>query len=550
MEPKTNPNSPNNPQTPILRGSADKRAYLLRIGLSVALGGFLMGFDASVISGVVRFIRPEFGLKDLELGFAVSSLTLTATLAMLTAGPLSDRVGRRAVLVIAAVLYALSAVASAVAQDFSSFVVARMIGGLGVGASLIIAPMYLAEIAPPKNRGKLVSLNQLNIVIGISAAFFSNYVILKLTQTPSFELSLLGLTTDAWRWMLLIETLPALVFLIALFGIPQSPRWLVMRGRREEAAQVLGRIFDPHEVQSQITDIESSLERGKTREPVSFKALLHPAVRWLMVIGFGLAILQQITGINAVFFYAPMIFEQSGISADGAFLQAAMVGLTNLVFTVIAMLLIDRIGRRPLLLAGMSGIIASMLVLAYGFGTARYELTPKMIEQMPVPSEIRVQLQEMPDQSFTSDTALRSALTEQLGTTEASEYGSEIVKASIQINARLILLAILGFIASFAISIGPVMWVMLSELFPLHIRGLAVSLAGFVNSAVSFLVQLLFPVQLASLGNSPTFLLYGVFALVGWLFVWRYVPETRQKSLEQLDLEFSQKNQYQTINRD
>ncbi len=541
MEPKSSQNPSNHPMSPDTTGPREKRRYLFRIGLSVALGGFLMGFDASVISGVVRFIRPEFGLTDLQLGFAVSSLTLTATLAMLSAGPLSDKIGRRAVLIMAAVLYAVSAVASALADNFIGFVVARMIGGLGVGASLIIAPMYLAEIAPAKSRGRLVSLNQLNIVIGISAAFFSNYLILTMAEPASYGVTLLGFSMDAWRWMLAIETVPALLFFLALFGIPQSPRWLVMKGRREEATQVLGRIFDDGEVASQVEDIALSLERGKTRESVSLKALMHPGLRWLLLIGFGLAILQQITGINAVFFYAPMIFEQSGISADAAFLQAVLVGLTNLVFTIFAMLLIDRIGRRPLLLVGMLGIMISMLVLSHGFGSARYELTPSTLEKMTLPSDIRTQLSQLEDKSFASDTELTAALVESLGPIRASEHQAQIIQASIQINAMVILLAILGFIASFAISIGPVMWVMFSELFPLHIRGLAVSLAGFVNSLVSFLVQLLFPLQLASLGSSPTFLLYGLFAALGWVFVWKYVPETRHKSLEQLDFEFSEK---------
>lgn len=539
MEPNTPRFAENPVQGPSSRRFHGSRGHLLRIALTVALSGFLMGFDASVISGVVRFIRPEFGLNDWQLGWAVSSLTLTATLAMLTAGPLSDRFGRRAVLLSAAILYALSAIASAWATDFFTFVAARMIGGLGVGASLIIAPMYLAEIAPPKSRGRLVSLNQLNIVIGISAAFFSNYLILRAAEPSSLGVTLVGFELQAWRWMLTIELLPAMAFFFALFFIPQSPRWLIMKGRQAEALAILGQLSDPQSAERQAQEISQSLARSEPRSQLSFKALIHPKLRWLLVVGLGLAVLQQITGINAVFFYAPVIFEQSGIGTDAAFLQAVLVGLTNLVFTVIAMLLIDRIGRRPLLLIGMLGIATSMLVLSYGFGSAQYQLNSDTVEKAALPPEIAVVLSERGPHVYASDRELRSALADLLGPQSAQTHESAIIKSAIDINAQLILLAILGFIASFAISIGPVMWVMFSELFPLNIRGLAVSICGFANSMISFLVQLMFPVQMSWLGSSGTFLLYGLFAVLGWVFIWRYVPETRHKSLEQLDLELT-----------
>ena len=207
--------------------------YVIRTALIVALGGFLMGFDASVISGVVGFIEIEFALTKLQLGWAVSSLTLTSTLAMLVAGPLSDRFGRRSMLYVAALLYAVSAIASALAPSFWFLVVARMIGGIGVGASLIIAPMYIAELAPPGVRGRLVSFNQLNIVLGISVAFFSNYLILQLGQTDAAWTEALAFGAYNWQWMLGLETLPAILYFFSLFAVPESPRWLVMRGREE-----------------------------------------------------------------------------------------------------------------------------------------------------------------------------------------------------------------------------------------------------------------------------------------------------------------------------
>ncbi len=513
-----------------------QRWHLIRIALTVALGGFLMGFDASVISGVVRFIQPEFGLTSLQLGWAVGSLTLTATLGMLTAGPLSDRFGRRAVLATAGVLYAVSAIGSALAPDFASFVLARMVGGLGVGASLIIAPMYIAEISPAKSRGKLVSLNQLNIVLGISAAFFSNYLILQWSQSDSAWAQTLMLDAHAWRWMLAVETIPALLFLSGLLWVPQSPRWQIMRGLDKKAKQTLLRLFPSDAVEQQINDIRQNLQNDARNATLPIRELLHPALRLVLIVGFVLAVLQQITGINAVFFYAPTIFEQSGIGADAAFMQAILVGLTNIVFTIVAMLLIDRLGRRPLLIGGMAGIALSMMILAYGFGSASYELSEERLTPLALAPEVMTLLAPLESEVFSSDTRLRAALANALGEDMARDLDAELITATITINPRLILFAILAFVASFAVSIGPVMWVMFSELFPLRVKGLAISLAGFLNSATSFLVQLLFPVQLAALGSSLTFLIYGLFAIFGLIFVWQVVPETRRQSLEALEV--------------
>jgi len=517
----------------------DKRFYVVRVALTVALGGFLMGFDASVISGVVRFIGPEFGLSSLQLGWAVGSLTLTATLGMLTAGPLSDRFGRRAILQAAAILFAVSAIGSALALDFVSFVIARMVGGLGVGAALIVGPMYIAEISPPRSRGRLVSLNQLNIVIGISAAFFSNYLILQWSQSEAAWAQALMLDVHAWRWMLAVETLPAMLFLLGLMWVPQSPRWQIMKGMHDQAAVTLNRIFDEQDTQSQIADIQRNLETDRAREKIALKELFHPALRLVLIAGITLAILQQITGINAVFFYAPMIFEQSGIGTNAAFMQAVLVGLTNVVFTIVAMLLIDRLGRRPLLLVGMTGIALAMMVLAYGFGSASYELSAEDIQSLELPAAVAVQLGALQGVAYPSDVSFRQALAEVLGEEAALAHQADIIASAIAINPGLILFGILAFVASFAVSIGPVMWVMFSELFPLRVRGLAISLAGFINSGVSFLVQLLFPWQLATLGNSFTFLIYGLFAAGGLLFIWKVVPETKNRSLEELEVQLT-----------
>ncbi len=508
--------------------------FTVLVALIVALGGFLMGFDASVISGVVKFIEPEFALTKIELGWSVASLTLTATIAMLVAGPLSDRLGRRRVLKYAAVLFSVSAVASALAPYFIVLVIARMIGGLGVGAALIVAPMYIAEIAPPKIRGRMVSFNQLNIVIGISVAFFSNYLILKLGQSDAAWALALHLGEWNWRWMLGVETLPAILYFGALFVVPESPRWLVMQGREAEALAVMRKAVGAEQAAIDLKAIHDSAALGSGKAKIPVRELFSKSMRLVMTIGITVAILQQITGINSVFFYAPMIFEQSGIGTDAAFMQAILVGLVNLLFTILAIALIDKLGRKPLLGFGVAGIAICMFTLSYGFGSASYTLSDRSIADLPAQID-RTQVSQLSGVRFDSDIDYRRAITETLGADAMRDFGSELVSAAISMNPTLILVGILGFVASFAISIGPVMWVLFSELFPNWIRGLAISFAGLINSAVSFLVQLVFPWELANIGNAGTFLIYGVFAVIGLVLILRLLPETKGKSLEELE---------------
>ena len=512
--------------------------HIILISLIVALGGFLMGFDASVISGVVKFIEPEFGLTKIELGWAVSSLTLTATLAMLVAGPLSDRWGRKRVLSIAAILYALSAVLSALAPTFIFLVIARMLGGFGVGASLIIAPMYIAEIAPPKIRGTMVSFNQLNIVIGISAAFFTNFLILKLGQSDAEWTQMLKLGAYNWRWMLGIEAIPAIIYFVALFVVPRSPRWLIMKGKEDEALLILRKAVGDEMAASDLQAVKQSLVTEMDKKKVHLKEIFNPALRTVLTIGIVLAALQQLTGINSVFFYAPMIFEQSGLGVDASFSQAIYVGLTNLLFTIIAIALIDKIGRKPLLIIGVAGIAISMFVLFYGFNSATFTITDDTLASLPSGVNTE-QLEPIRNIVFTSDVDFKLALKEALGSSVASQYESEILPKAIHLNSILILSAIIAFVASFAVSIGPVMWVLFSELFPNRVRAVAISFVGFINSVVSFLVQLVFPWELSAIGTAPTFLIYGLFAALGLIFIIFKVPETKGKSLEDLQNVFA-----------
>ncbi len=577
-----------------------RQQFIIRTALIVALGGFLMGFDASVISGVNKFIEIQFNLTKLELGWAVGSLTLTATLAMMVSGPLSDKYGRRLILKIAATLYFISAVGSAFAPSFLFLVIARMIGGIGVGASLILAPMYIAEISPPNLRGRMVSFNQLNIVIGISVAFFTNYLILQWGKSDAAWTQALKFDEYNWRWMLGLEMLPAILYFFGLYLVPKSPRWLIMKGKFDEALKIMKRANDAEVAEKELEEVRASIHLSPpTKEKPNLKDLLkdlndllkdlltkigklfqprlrlvvitigavvsvlqqiigvvvsvlqqitginkdlftkigelfQPSLRLVITIGVVVSVLQQITGINSVFFYAPMIFEQSGIGTDASFSQAILVGVVNLVFTILAIAFIDKLGRKPLLVFGVSGIVICMSILAYGFGQATYTLTEESIEQLPKDID-RTALGAMVDKTYENDLLYKAAIDETLGDEVVKKYESNLITASVKLNPTIILVGILGFVACFAISIGPVMWVLFSELFPNQIRGFAISFVGFINSTVSFLVQVLFPWELTYFGNSTTFLLYGIFAVFGLIFIIWKVPETKGKSLEELE---------------
>lgn len=510
------------------------KSYITRVALIVALGGFLMGFDASVISGVIRFIEPYFELTKMQLGWSVACLTLVATITMLVAGPISDKIGRKKVLTYAAVFFAISAITSALATKFWFFIIARMVGGIGVGAALIIAPMYIAEISPPKVRGRLVSFNQLNIVIGISVAFFSNYMILKLSNSDLAWVKTLHADEQAWRYMLGVESIPALLYFICLFFVPRSPRWLALKGFENKALVIMKRASGEVTALEEFKAIKQSIKNDSSKEKASIKELFKPAMKLVLIIGIVIAITQQITGINAVFFYAPMIFEQSGVGVDASFSQAILVGLTNFVFTLVAIWLIDRVGRKPLLMIGLFGIIISMFVIGMAFKTATYSLNSDKISELNkiVKNEKLLQFE---NKQFESDLDFRKEIQNVFGNELTKDQETLLITNATDINPMLVLLGIIAFVASFACSLGPVMWVLFSELFPNRLRGLAISFAGTINSAFSFLVQLVFPWELARLGNASTFFIYGAFAFIGLVILKIYLPETKGKSLEELE---------------
>jgi MFS family permease len=498
-----------------------------RVALVVALGGFVWGFDATVISGAVPFIQKYFNLTgargDFLLGLAVSCLGWGVLGGTAVSGWLSDRFGRKKVLIATAVMFTVSSLVSALTTHFSLFVAARVVGGLAVGGAILIAPVYIAEIAPPKSRGSLVSLNQLNIVLGISASFFSNYFLVDVGE-------------NNWRWMLGMDAVPATLYFLLLFGVPESPRWLFGQGQTGQARSILSKACGVEEAEAELRNIQQSF--AEKAPVVRLSGLWSRQMRFIMFIALTIAFFQQITGINAIFYYLPTIFVQAGGGTNAAFRQAVLVGLVNLFMTFVAIRYVDRLGRKPLLLIGAAGMAISLLTCSWAFHDARYQLTDKsftVLQEHQVPADLIASLKAADQAAFTSEREFVSSLERQVGADRLKPHRDAIVTAGLNIRASLVLYAIIGFVASFAISLGPVMWVLLSEIFPNQYRGVAMSVAGFWNSAISASVTFIFPWELTHLGPAGTFLGYGLLAALAVLFVLFFIPETKGKTLEELE---------------
>jgi SP family arabinose:H+ symporter-like MFS transporter len=510
----------------------NNKVYTIFISFIVALGGFLFGFDAGIISGVMSFAGPEFNLNVIQSGWVVSAPSFAAMFAMLFSGRLSDLIGRKKTLIFVAFLYAISAVFSAMATSYEMLYIARIIGGIAFGAALVLAPIYIAEISTAENRGKLVSLQQLNIVFGFFAAFLSNYFFNIYNTTESTFLT----DENVWRWMLGVELIPAVIYFVFLFFVPKSPRWLYLKGHFEEAEKVLTQIHGIERGGLEIAAIERNVHADKNKAPLKIKDLLKPSLRFILVVGLIVGVLQQITGINAVYFYATSIFKQTGIGTDAAFSSGVLLSTISVIFTFVAIYLIDRMGRRPLLLIGTAGIAVSLLLCAYGFNQATYQLSKENINQFEFSDSQK--LLPLVDALYDSDVTFKNDVKAALGNKIYSKNDGAILEAATTINANLILIGILGFIACFAFSLGPVMWVLLSELYPIKYRGLAIGVIAFINSLISSLVQLVFPWELSNLGNALSFFLFGAVAFIGFFIMLKILPETKGKSLEELELEF------------
>ncbi len=441
-----------------------KNLYLFFVCGTAALGGLLFGFDTAVISGANLYIQPFFELSDWEFGFVVSSMLLGCAVGALMAGIPSDRFGRKSVLMATAILFFISAVGSALSFTTPGFVFYRLVGGLAVGSASMLAPVYISEIAPAGVRGKMVSLNQLTIVLGISVAFFSNYFLSHLPESVN------------WRWMLGVEAVPAFLFFLLLFSVPESPRWLVMKGFPNKAMQLLMRINGEKNAGKILEEIKFSLEGKRSRLSETFRKP-YGSIIWM---GIVLAVLQQVTGINIIMYYAPNIFKSIGFDNSNAIFQSITIGGVMTVFTIVAMLVVDRLGRKPLIIWGSLGMLIFLLTLSLLFFFNKAD-------------------------------------------------------------GFLVLVCILGYIACFSFSLGPVVWVLIGELFPNAIRSTGVAIATFFLWLANYLVTLTFPVLLNAFEGpmrGMTFLIYAAFCVVMLIYTAVMVPETKGKALEQIESVF------------
>lgn len=433
--------------------------YLLTITLVTALGGLLFGFDISVISGTIPFLQEVFNLTETMKGWVVSSALIGCIIGASFAGRLGDKFGRKKILLVTSILFAVSAIGSGVANSIPTFVMYRILGGLAVGGASVLAPMYIAEVSPAHLRGRMVSINQLTIVFGISLAYYSNYFLLQIGE-------------NAWRWMFAAEVVPSLLFFFALFIVPESPRWLVARNRENEAYQVLKKVAGTGFARFELSEIKASLAGNEKRG--TLKQLFKKKYSFILFLGVFLAVFQQWSGINVIFFYAPDIFAKANLGVDAALFQTTLIGLMNIVFTILAMRVIDKIGRKLLMLIGAAGMAVCYLVIGFLFSTGRTE-------------------------------------------------------------DWLLLTFIIITPAFFAFGLGPTVWVVLSEIFPNKIRGAAMSVATFSLWAACYLLTLTFPVFVELFNASNTFWLYSVICMIGFLVILKYLPETKGFSLEQLE---------------
>lgn len=437
--------------------------FVFFVSAIAALGGLLFGYDTAVIAGAIGFLETKFQLSPAMTGWAASSAIWGCVFGAMGAGYVSDRFGRKKTLIVTAILFAVSAIGSAIPRDLSEFVVARFIGGIGVGAASMLSPLYISEISPAEKRGMFVTLYQLAIVIGINLIYFINLLIAG-AGNEQWNIDY------GWRYMLGSETGPALLFLVALFFVPESPRWLASKNRDDEALKVLEKVNGVARAEAEMSEIKRTLkeERGTVSE------LFGPGLRTALLIGMFLALFSQITGINAIIYYAPEIFKSVGFGTESALLQTVIIGLTNTIFTFVAIRFIDRAGRRKLLLWGISG----MIVCLFGVGIVFYfELS----------------------------------------------------------SGPLLLIFILGFIASFASSLGPIPWVIIAEIFPTKTRGIAMSFAVLTLWIGVVLVTQLTPMLLKTVGGAGTFWIFAANAIFLLVFAWKMIPETKGRTLEEIE---------------
>ncbi len=452
--------------------------YLIFLSVVAALGGFLFGYDTAVISGTIAQVTQLFQLDALQQGWYVGCALVGSIVGVLFAGILSDKLGRKLTMVISAVLFSTSALGCALSADFAQLVVYRIIGGVGIGVVSIVSPLYISELAVAQYRGRLVSLYQLAVTVGFLGAYLVNYQLLAWAESGT-QLSVDWLNkifiTEVWRGMLGMETLPALLFFIIIFFIPESPRWLIVRGKELKAVNILEKIYNSiTEAKSQLKETKSVLT-SETRSEWSL--LMKPGIFKAVIIGVCIAILGQFMGVNAVLYYGPSIFENAGLSGGDSLFYQVLVGLVNTLTTVLALVIIDKVGRKKLVYYGVSGMVVSLILIGLYF----------------------------------------------------------LFGDSLGVSSLFLLVFFLFYVFCCAVSICAVVFVLLSEMYPTKVRGLAMSIAGFALWIGTYLIGQLTPWMLQNLTPAGTFFLFAVMCVPYMLIVWKLVPETTGKSLEEIE---------------
>lgn len=451
--------------------------YLVFLSVVAALGGFLFGYDTAVISGTIAQVTEQFRLDALQQGWYVGCALVGSIIGVLFAGILSDKFGRKSTMILSAILFSTSAIGCAVCMDFNQLVVYRIIGGVGIGVVSIISPLYISEVAVAQYRGRLVSLYQLAVTIGFLGAYLVNYQLLAYSTSNPDATGWWNLifVTEVWRGMLGMETLPAILFFIIIFFIPESPRWLILKGKEEKATSILERIYvSSKEALFQLTETKSVITSESKSE---WRLLLQPGIMKAVVIGVCIAMLGQFMGVNAVLYYGPSIFENAGLSGGDSLFYQVLVGLVNTLTTILALVIIDKVGRKKLVYYGVSGMVVSLILIATYF-----------------------------------------------------IYGE-----SLGISSIFLLVFFLFYVFCCAVSICAVVFVLLSEMYPTRVRGLAMSIAGFALWIGTYLIGQLTPWMLQNLTPAGTFLLFAIMCVPYMLIVWKLVPETTGKSLEEIE---------------
>ena len=444
------------------------------------IGGFLFGFDSGVINGTVDGLRLAFDSDDVGTGFNVASMLLGCAVGAFAAGRLSDIFGRKKMLLLAAAFFIISAFGSGIATSSPEFVIYRIIGGIAVGAASVLAPAYISEVTPANMRGRLSSIQQVMIIVGLTAAFLSNYL---LASFAGGSTSIAWLGFEAWRWMFWIELVPATVFLLALLAIPESPRFLVSTDRQQKAQQVLARLFGDRFAQRKVSEIETSLADDHKPRLSDLIDRNSGKLRTIVWVGIGLAVFQQLVGINVVFYYGAVLWQAVGFSENDALKINILSGTISIAAVLAAIALIDKIGRKPLLLIGSAGMAVTLSIMAIAF------LSGDLVD------------------------------------------GSLVLSDNAGIAA---LIAANAYVAFFNFSWGPVMWVMLGEMFPNQIRGSGLAISGFAQWMANFGITMTFPLMLVSIGLTGAYGFYAVSAIVSVIFVAFMVKETRGLELEEM----------------